>query len=158
MIDNTWAPGWPAMNFCRTFRNTALKEIEKIYTVWGRKFFLSFPVPYTCVFFSVQLSRGFSRLPQRESLLAGYIHTSEQPQFLRWNESAGNLVAFLTTWPLFTKPRTWVLNVAPRQSAVSSLTNLWATKSMRMILTPMDCERKGESRIVAKLKASSVVL
>ena len=83
IIDNTWGPGWPAMNFCRTFRNTALKEIQKIYTVQGRKFFLSFPAPYTYIFFSVQLSRGFSRLPQRESLLAGYIHTSGQTQFLQ---------------------------------------------------------------------------
>ena len=29
-------------------RNTALKEIGKIYTVQGRKFLLSFPAPYTC--------------------------------------------------------------------------------------------------------------
>ena len=35
------------MNFCRTFRNTALKEIGKIYAVQGRKFLLSFPAPYT---------------------------------------------------------------------------------------------------------------
>ena len=30
-----------------------------------------------------------------------------------------------------------------RQSAISSLTNLWATESMRMILTSIDCERTG---------------
>ena len=145
------------MNFCRTFRNTALKEIGKIYAVQRRKFLLSFPAPYTCdqfkarglsswlaqsasstqhmwdllagnrmavllrharrrrirsypdlcaskfnktnlkqgahiqkptasstshmlttcvFFFCVMLSRGFSRLPQRESLLTGYIHSS----------------------------------------------------------------------------------
>ena len=31
------------MNFCRTFRNTALKEIGKNYTVQGGKFLLSSP-------------------------------------------------------------------------------------------------------------------
>ena len=36
-----------------------------------------------------------------------------------------------------------VLNVGPRQSAISSLTNLWATESMRMILTSIDCEGTG---------------
>ena len=41
------------------------------------------------------------------------------------------------------KLRTRVLNVGPRQSAISSLTNLWATESMRMILTSIDCERTG---------------
>ena len=77
----TQAPGWPAMNFCRTFRNTALKEIGKIYTVQGRKYLLSFPAPHTCVFFCVLLSYGFSRLPQRESLLTVYIHSSYQAIF-----------------------------------------------------------------------------
>ena len=50
------------MNFCRTFRNTTLTEIGKIYIVRGRKFFLSFPAHYTCVSFCVLLSHGFSRL------------------------------------------------------------------------------------------------
>ena len=45
------------MNFCRTFRNTALKEIGKIYTVQGRKFLLSFPTSYTCDQFK---ARGLS--------------------------------------------------------------------------------------------------
>ena len=213
------------MNFCRTFRNTALKEIGKIYAVQGRKFLLSFPAPYTCdqfkarglsswlaqsasstqhmwellaenrtavlprqprrrrirsypdlsankfnktnlkqgahihqptasstsrmrttcVFFFVLLSRGFSRLPQRESLVIGYIHSSysHNRNFSRWNESAGNLVEYLIKWPLLMKLRTWVSSVCPRQSAISSLSNLWATESMRMNLTAIDCERTG---------------
>ena len=39
------------MIFCRTFRNTALKEIGKNYTVQGGKFLLSSPPPpppYAC--------------------------------------------------------------------------------------------------------------
>ena len=76
IIDDTRAPGWPVMNFCCTFRTMALKEIGKIYTVRGKKFYLSFPAPYTCVFFCSLLSCGLTRLPQRENLLAGCIHTS----------------------------------------------------------------------------------
>ena len=103
------------------------------------------PMRTTCVFFCVLLSRGFSRLPQRESLLAGFIHSSyaHRSNFSRWNESAGNLVEYLITWPLLMKLRTWVSNVCPRQSAISSLSNLWATESMRMILTGIDCESTG---------------
>ena len=99
----------------------------------------------TCVFFCVLLSRGFSRLPQRESLLTGYIHSiyAHNRNFSRWKESAGNLVEYLITWPLLMKLRTWVSDVCPRQSAISSPSNLWATESMRMILTAMDCERTG---------------
>ena len=49
IIDVTRALGWLTRHeFCRSFRNTALKEIGKIYTVQGRKFLLSFPAPYTC--------------------------------------------------------------------------------------------------------------
>ena len=77
-IDINRAPGWPAMNFWRTFRDTVLKEIGKIYAMRGKKLVLSFPAPYTSVLFCVlfPVSRGFSRLPQRKNLLTGYIHTS----------------------------------------------------------------------------------
>ena len=53
------------MNFCRTFRNTALKEIGKIYTVQGRKFLLSFPAPYNCD--QLKASGWSSRLAQSAS-------------------------------------------------------------------------------------------
>ena len=43
--------------FLPRFRNTALKEIGKIYAVQGRKFLLSFPAPYTCDQFK---ARGLS--------------------------------------------------------------------------------------------------
>ena len=42
VIDVTRALGWLTRHeFCRSFRNTALKEIGKINTVYGRKFLLS---------------------------------------------------------------------------------------------------------------------
>ena len=104
-----------------------------------------FPSPDTFVFFCVLLLHGFSRHPQRERLLTDYIHTSymHSRNFSKWNKSAGNLVEFLKTWPSFVKLRTRVLNVGPRQSAISSLTNLWAAESMRMILNRIDCECTG---------------
>ena len=146
------------MNFCRTFRNTALKEIGKIYTVQGRKSLLSFPAPYTCVFFCVLLSRGFSRLPQKESLLTVYIHSSYQVIFPGETRALVILWHFLTTWPLFMKLQTWILNVCPKQSAISSLSNLLATESMRMILTRIDCERTGNRWLLQSWQlASSVV-
>ena len=64
------------MNFCRTFRNTALKEIGKIYTVQGRKFFLSFPAPYICDQFKARglsswLAQSASSTQHMWELLAG---------------------------------------------------------------------------------------
>ena len=85
IIYDNRAPGWPPMNFCRTFKVTARKEIGKIYTVRGRKFFLSLPAPYTFVVFCELLSRGFPRLPQKGELARG-LHPYKlraQPQFLR---------------------------------------------------------------------------
>ena len=74
-------------------KRLALKEIGKIYTVQGRIFFLSFPAPYTCVFFCVLLLCGFSRLLKRENFLAGYIQyklRSQNRNFSKWNKSTGN--------------------------------------------------------------------
>ena len=64
------------MNFCRTFRNTALKEIGKIYAVQGRKFLLSFPAPYTCDQFKARglsswLAQSASSTQHMWELLAG---------------------------------------------------------------------------------------
>ena len=53
------------------------------------------------------------------------------------------------------KLRTWVLNMGPRQSAIISLTSLWATESMCMILTPTDCERTG-NRGLLQIKGDSI--
>ena len=120
------------------------KKLERSM-LWKDETLPLFPGPYTFTFFYMLLLHGFSWHPQRESLLTGYIHTSyaQNCNFSKWNERAGNLVAFLTTWPSFMKLRTWVLNVGPRQSAISSLTNLWAAESMRMILNSIDCKRTG---------------
>ena len=70
------------MNFCRTFRNTALKEIGKIYAVQGRKFLLSFPAPYTCDQFK---ARGLS------SWLAQSASSTQH----MWDLLAGNRMAVL---------------------------------------------------------------
>ena len=40
--------------------------------------------------------------------------------------------------------------MGPRQSAIISLTSLWATESMRMILTPTDCERTGNRGLLQR--------
>ena len=73
------------MNFCRTFRDTVLKEIGKIYAVRGKKLVLSFPAPYTGVLFCVLFSRGFFATSPKEEL-ARRLHSyklSAQPQFLQ---------------------------------------------------------------------------
>ena len=144
------------MNFSCTFRTTALKEIGKIYTVQGRKFFLSFTAPYTCVFFCVLLSGGFSRFLQREELHQ-YKLRAQNRSFFKWNKSTGNLVAFLATWPLFMKLRTClkcgskaICSELPNQP-VGHWINAHDFNFHRL-------RRYRESRIVAKLIASSVVL
>ena len=70
------------MNFCRTFRNTALKEIGKIYAVQGRKFLLSFPAPYTCDQF-------------KERGLSSWLAQSASSTQHMWELLAGNRTAVL---------------------------------------------------------------
>ena len=145
----TWLPFhcfgtqiWPPRRHVKTHNKTNLKQGAHIHQPTASS---TSRMRTTCVFFCVLLSGGFSRLPQRESLLTGYIHSiyAHNRNFSRWKESAGNLVEYLITWPLLMKLRTWVSNVCPRQSEISSLSNLWATESMHMILTAIDCERTG---------------
>ena len=70
------------MNFCRTFRNTALTEIGNIYTVQGRKFFLSFSAPYTSVACCSRMASRDSSKGEVTYRLHPYKLRS-QPQFLQ---------------------------------------------------------------------------